>query len=126
MPAPYERVLFVCTSGKTCPAQGSEAVHAALKEAAFSAGLGERVRVNKSGCMSQCGHGPMIAVYPEGRWYSAVRVEDVPELLDREVRAGSPVERLLYSPEKPGKNVCAPGAKPGTLPACAPPSPSPQ
>ena len=124
MPAPYERVLFVCTSGKTCPTQGSEAVHAALKEAAFAAGLGERVRVNKSGCMSQCGHGPMIAVYPEGRWYSAVRVEDVAELLEREVRGGAPVERLLYTPEKPGKNVCAPGAKPGTLPACAPQPPS--
>ena len=125
MSPPYERVLFVCTTGKTCPTQGSEAVHAALKDAAFSAGLGERYRINKSGCLSQCGHGPMIAVYPEGRWYAAVRVEDVPELLDREVRAGLPVERLLYAPGKPGKNVCVPGATPGTLPPCAPPSAKP-
>jgi len=123
MDAPYERMVFVCTSGKTCPTQGSEAVHAALKEAAFAAGLGDRVRVNKSGCFAQCGHGPMVAVYPAARWYAAVRVADVPEILDREIRDGLPVERLLYAPERPGKNVCAPGAKPGTLPPSAPPDP---
>ena len=28
----------------------------------FVAGLGDAVRVNKSGCLAQCGHGPMLAV----------------------------------------------------------------
>ena len=124
MSAPFARVILVCTSGKTCPTQGSEAVHAALKEAVFAAGLGERIRVNKAGCFSQCGHGPMIAVYPEGRWYGAVRMEDVAEFVEREIRSGLPVERLLYRPEKPGKNVCRPGEKPGTLaPSVPPPAP---
>lgn len=125
MPSPYARVIFVCTSGKTCPTQGSEAVHAALKEAVFAAGLGEAVRVNKAGCFSQCGHGPMVAFYPEGRWYAAVRAGDVPEILEREVRAGLPVDRLLYAPEKPGKNVCRPGEAPGTIAPCVPPAAPP-
>ena len=120
MNAPFERIVLVCTSGKTCPLQGSEAVHAALKEGVFAAGRGDRVRVNKSGCLSQCGHGPMVAVYPEGRWYAAVRSEDCAEFLEREVLAGLPVERLLYRPAKPGKNVVPVPPPPGT----APPSPA--
>ena len=123
MTAPYPRVVFVCTYGKTCPTQGSEAVHAALKEAVFAAGLGEAVRINKSGCFAQCGHGPMVVVHPEGRWYAAVRVEDVPEFVEMEVRAGRPLDRLLYRPAQPGKNVCKPGETPGTIAPFVPPRP---
>jgi (2Fe-2S) ferredoxin len=123
--APYRRVLFVCTSGKTCPTQGAGAVHAALKDAVFSAGLGDEVRVNQAGCLAQCGHGPVIAVYPEGRWYASVRVEDVPEILEREIRAGLPVDRLLHRPAAPGKNVCDPGEAPGTIAPFVPPPPRP-
>ena len=122
MPAPYERHLFVCTSGKTCPTQGSEAVHAALKEACFAAGLDASVRVNKSGCFAQCGHGPMIAVYPEGRWYAAVRAEDVADLVESELKGRKPVERLLYRPARPGKNVCKAGETPGTVAPFVPPA----
>jgi (2Fe-2S) ferredoxin len=116
-------MVFVCTGGKTCPTQGSEAVHAALKEAVFAAGLGHSIRVNKSGCFAQCGHGPMMVVWPEGRWYAAVRVEDVPEILETEIRGGRPLERLLYRPERPGKNVCKPGETPGTIAPFVPPNP---
>lgn len=121
MPVPYERHLFVCTSGKTCPTQGSEAVHAALKEACFAAGLDATTRVNKSGCFAQCGHGPMVAVYPEGRWYAAVRAEDVAEIVECELKGRRPVERLLYRPERAGKNVCKAGEAPGTIAPFVPP-----
>ena len=117
MNSPFARQVFVCTSGKTCPLQGAEAVHAALKEAALAAGLGDTVRVNKSGCFAQCGHGPMVAVWPEGRWYAAVRPADAAEIVAEDLRSGRPVERLLYHPERQGKNVCAPGTTPGTIPA---------
>ena len=125
MNSPYRRQFFVCTGGKTCPTQGSEAVHAALKEAAFAAGLGDEVRVNKSGCFAQCGHGPMIAVWPEGRWYAAVRAEDAAEIAESDLRAGRPVERLLYHPGGPGKNVCRAGETPGTIAPFVPPPPPP-
>lgn len=35
----YKHHVFVCTSGGTCPAQGSVAVHAALEKGAAAAGL---------------------------------------------------------------------------------------
>ena len=123
MKGPYGRLFLVCTHGRTCPTQGSGAVHAALKEACFAAGLGDAVRVNKSGCFAQCGRGPMIAVFPGGRWYAAVRAEDVPEIVEVDLKGGRPVRRLLYRPARPGKNVCRPGEEPGTIAPFVPPPP---
>ena len=54
----YKRHVFVCTSGSTCPGQGSDLVFAALKKGAVAAGLQGIVRVNHSGCMGQCGNRP--------------------------------------------------------------------
>ena len=76
MNGPYERHAFVCLGGKSCPALGSEAVFAALKAKVADASLRDRVRVNKAGCMSQCGNGPMVCLYPDNVWYAGVRPED--------------------------------------------------
>ena len=35
---PFERHVFVCISGKTCPDQGGVELHRALKEAAVARG----------------------------------------------------------------------------------------
>lgn len=92
----YEKHVFVCTSGKICPHQGSVAVHARLKSRAKEVGLQGRVRVNNSGCLDQCGNGPMIVIYPEEVWYSCVTLEDVEEIVQEHLLNDRPVERLLY------------------------------
>jgi (2Fe-2S) ferredoxin len=102
---PFERHVFVCVSGGTCPTQGGEAVHAAMKALAKERLGKQRVRINKSGCLGQCGHGPMVAVYPENVWYAAVRVEDVPEIVESHLVNGRPVERLLYRGHRTGTNA---------------------
>lgn len=67
----YERHVFVC-EGKHCARAGGDDVRDAMKESVDRAGLKRRVRVNRAGCLGQCGHGPMVVVYPEGVWYAAV------------------------------------------------------
>ena len=69
---PFTRHVFVCAAGGVCPTQGAEKVHAALKDAAKQACGSVAVRVNKSGCLGQCGNGPMVCVYPENVWYAGV------------------------------------------------------
>ena len=104
----YETHVFVCTSGDDCPAKGDvEKMVKHLRGEVVKAGKHQDVRVNKSGCFSQCGHGPMIVVYPENVWYAAVRAEDVQEIIESHLLGGKPVERLLYRPGKPGPNVVA-------------------
>ncbi len=102
---PFERHVFVCVAGKTCPDQGGIEVHAQLKALAKEWCGKVRVRVNKAGCLAQCGHGPIVTVYPENVWYAGVEVGDVPELVERHLVEGRPVERLLMRGHRPGPNV---------------------
>lgn len=101
----WQRHVFVCTSGKYCPTVDGDGigVHAALKKLVAVAGLNGRVRVNQSGCLDQCGHGPMVVVYPEAVWYAAVQPEDAEEIVREHLIGGRPVERLRYR-NRPGKN----------------------
>jgi (2Fe-2S) ferredoxin len=102
----YERHVFVCTSGKTCPGQGAGDVHAEIKRRVKDAGLKQRVRVNHAGCMNQCGHGPMVVVYPENVWYAGVDVEGARRIADEHLRDGQVVEAYRYV-APPGDNKIA-------------------
>jgi (2Fe-2S) ferredoxin len=53
------------------------------------------VRVNKAGCLDRCAAGPVAVVYPEGVWYSFVDASDVDEIVERHLKQGEIVERLL-------------------------------
>ncbi len=103
---PFIRHVFVCTTGSYCPQLDGNSleIHKAFKEQVVRAGLKGKVRVNKSGCLDQCGHGPSVVVYPEGVWYSHLSLEDVPVIVEEHLASGRPVERLRYHPPKPGGN----------------------
>jgi nitrite reductase/ring-hydroxylating ferredoxin subunit/(2Fe-2S) ferredoxin len=101
----YECHVFVCTSGETCPEQGhTEKFVKILRERAKQIGRPNDVRINKAGCFSQCGHGPMIVFYPEDVWYAGVQEQDLDEIFTSHIVGGRPVERLRYDPGKPGAN----------------------
>lgn len=97
----FEKHVFVCVSGKTCPTQGGEAVWQALRDEVKTCGKLETIRVNKSGCLAQCGNGPMVVVYPEQVWYGRVTVDDAPAIVHEHLLGGRPVERLRYEKTKP-------------------------
>jgi (2Fe-2S) ferredoxin len=101
----WEKHVFVCTSGSWCPMVDGDGlgVHARLKALVKQAELGGRVRVNHAGCFDQCGHGPMVVVYPENVWYAHVAPEDADEILRAHLIGGQPVERLRYR-ATPGKH----------------------
>ena len=107
----YRTHVFVCTSGETCPAHGDvEQFVKYLRGEALKAGLKTEVRVNKAGCFSQCGHGPMMVVYPDDVWYAGVQEADLREIFESHILGGRPVARLVYDPGVKGPNK-TPGAK---------------
>lgn len=100
----YEKHVFVCISGPYCWYDGdTESIFSQLKRRVAKAGLKDSIRVNRSGCLNHCGHGPMIVVYPEGVWYSHVQPEDVDEIFENHLRQNHPVERLVLE-LPPGNN----------------------
>src|SRR5262245_60693161 len=117
----YETHVFVCTSGDSCPTQGNvEQFVKYLRDESVKAGRKTEVRVNKAGCFSQCGHGPMIVVYPDNVWYAGVQATDLDEILTSHIMGGRPVERLRYDPGKPGANKIDVEKKPEPAAAPAP------
>lgn len=101
----FQRHVFVCTSDSSCGPAGSGEVHRALKDRLVAAGLKEEVRVNKAGCLGQCGHGPVMVVYPEGVWYAHLSVDEAVRVWEEHVLGGAPVEELRYVTFKGGCNV---------------------
>jgi (2Fe-2S) ferredoxin len=100
----YRCHVLVCTFGPWCSRDGdTEGIVKRLKQAAHAAGLKGQVRVNKAGCLNQCGHGPMVVFYPQDRWYAAVAPEDAADLVRAELVEGRPLDRLLYH-APPGDN----------------------
>ena len=101
----YQRHVFVCTSGDDCPARGDvEKMVKELRTAVAQAGKHVEVRINKAGCFSQCGHGPMMVVYPDNVWYGGVQESDLKEIFESHIRDGKPVTRLIYDPGVKGAN----------------------
>lgn len=120
----FGRHAFVCVTGSDCPLDGPAVeVHKAMKEAVKGAGLADAVRVNKSGCLDQCGHGPMVVVYPEGVWYSHVGLADAERIAREHLVGGRLVEDLAYVTPKAGANkVPKKPGPPGPLNPVGPPS----
>jgi (2Fe-2S) ferredoxin len=101
----YRTHVFVCTAGDTCPTGGDvERYVKYLRGEAARAGLHADVRINKAGCFSQCGWGPMMVVYPDDVWYAGVQESDLAEIFQSHIVGGKPVERLVYAPGVKGAN----------------------
>jgi (2Fe-2S) ferredoxin len=109
----FERHVFVCHNVRpegaprpSCTANGTSELHARLQQLAKEAGLAGKVRINKSGCLDQCEHGPTVVVYPEAVWYGHVKPEDAAEIVSEHLIAGRPVERLRLADECVNTKSC--------------------
>lgn len=99
----YKHHVFVCTYGKTCSKQGADRVHSELKGCVKERGLKGIVRVNRAGCMNQCGHGPMVVVYPADTWYAHVDPRGARRIVAEHLAGGQVVEEYRHI-APPGDN----------------------
>ncbi|HUB80449.1 MAG TPA: methyltransferase [Bryobacteraceae bacterium] len=96
---PFRFHALVCNQQKaegvpSCYANGSARLIDALRREIANQGLDDEVQVTVCGSLGLCEHGPTMVVYPEGTWYSGVKIADVPEIVDSHFRNGIPVDRL--------------------------------
>ncbi len=92
--SPDKITVFVC-QGSGCVSGKSDQIRKRLEEEVEQLGL-TNVEVDFTGCHGFCQRGPIVVVEPEGIFYSEVKVEDVPEIVQSHLQAGKPVERLFY------------------------------
>ena len=91
--------VLVC-GGTGCTSSGSVKIQDALNAEITARGLQDEIKVVGTGCFGLCALGPIMIVYPEGTFYSCVKVEDVPEIVEEHFLKGRPVERLVYHEAK--------------------------
>ena len=97
----YRTHVFFCTNKRDdthprgcCIAKGSLELREYMKARAKKMGL-KRIRINSAGCLDRCEYGPSLVIYPEGIWYTCVSKEDVDEVLEKHLRDGECVKRLM-------------------------------
>ena len=91
----YRSHVLVC-GGTGCTSSHSAELIEALEKGIKEHGLEEEIQVVKTGCFGLCALGPIVIVYPEGSFYSEVKVEDIPEIVEEHLLKGRIVKRLLY------------------------------
>ncbi|MCI9150330.1 MAG: NADH-quinone oxidoreductase subunit NuoF [Lachnospiraceae bacterium] len=91
----YRSHVLVC-GGTGCTSSGSTQIAEKLISEIQRQGLSKEVAVVKTGCHGLCALGPIMIVYPEAVFYSMVKLEDIPEIVEEHLLKGRPVERLVY------------------------------
>ena len=91
----YRSHVLVC-GGTGCTSSGSQQIMETLKEEIKKAGLEKEVSVVQTGCHGLCALGPIMIVYPDASFYSMVKVEDIPEIVQEHLLKGRVVTRLLF------------------------------
>ena len=87
--------VLVC-GGTGCSSSGSAELIKRFEEQIAKNGLDKEVKVVRTGCFGLCEAGPVVIVYPEGTFYSRIKVDDVDEIVSEHLLKGRIVQHLIY------------------------------
>jgi (2Fe-2S) ferredoxin len=93
----YTRHALLCIGPSCCTPEEGAAAWEALKAGIKDRGIGAECYRTKVGCLRVCVEGPVMVVYPEGTWYRGVTAERVPQIVERHLAGGEPVEELVFA-----------------------------
>src|SRR5271154_6855204 len=86
----FEKYVFVCTNerpeGERVSCGGSfcgKALAAQLKEEVKKAGMADKIRVSKSGCLDVCEEGANVLITPDNLWLHHAELSDIPSILEK-------------------------------------------
>ena len=91
------RAHVLCCGGTGCTSSGSAQIIERFEQKIKEAGLDKEIKVVRTGCFGLCEAGPVVIIYPEGTFYSRVKVEDVDEIVSEHLLKGRKVQHLVYS-----------------------------
>ena len=91
--------VLIC-GGTGCTSSKSVEIKNAMEAEILAKGLADEVKVVLTGCFGLCALGPIMIIYPEGTFYSNVKIEDAAEIVSEHLLKGRPVERLVYHEAK--------------------------
>jgi len=90
-----KRHVVFC-GGTGCLSSESAEIREKFEAIIKEKGLDDKVTVNQVGCFGFCSQGPFCKIFPEDTLYRAVTLNDVEEIIEKDIIGGEVVERLLY------------------------------
>ncbi len=91
----YRSHVLVC-GGTGCVSSESGKIIDTFNELLVKNDLDKEVKVVQTGCFGLCEAGPVVVVYPEGSFYSMIKVSDVAIIVEEHLLKGRVVTELLY------------------------------
>ncbi len=92
----FYRSQVLCCTGTGCSSSNAAGIIAKFEECIKNAGLEKEIKVVHTGCFGLCENGPICIIYPEGAFYSHIKVDDVPRIVSEHLVKGRIVTELLY------------------------------
>jgi len=94
----FKHHVLICTQSKppmvpSCGAVGSAEILDLFRKEIFNAGLENDVMVTGTGCIGLCTRGANVVVYPSGKFYTAVKSDEVKKIVEDHLKKGVVVER---------------------------------
>ena len=99
-----KRHIVLC-GGTGCLSSHSAEIREKFSKLIEEEGLQDKVTVNQVGCFGFCSQGPFVKIYPEDTLYKMVHLEDVEEIIEKDIKNNEIVERLLYVDPKTQEKV---------------------
>ena len=99
-----KRAVVLC-GGTGCISSNSLEIKAKFETLVKEKGLSDKVTVNQVGCFGFCSQGPFVKIYPEDTLYRLVTIDDVEEIVEKDLIGGEIIERLLYVDPKTKEKV---------------------
>lgn len=99
-----KRAIVLC-GGTGCLSSNSKEIREKFEKIIEEKKLGDRVTVNQVGCFGFCSQGPFVKIFPEDTLYRLVKLEDVEEIIEKDIVGEEIVERLLYVDPASGEKV---------------------
>lgn len=87
--------VLIC-AGTGCSSSKSMKILESFEAQLVKHNIGEEVKIVKTGCFGFCEAGPIVVVYPEGTFYSHIKVEDVDRITEEHLVGGNVVRELLF------------------------------
>ncbi len=100
----YRAHVLIC-GGTGCTSSGSGNLIEAFEKELAKRDLSKEIKIVRTGCFGLCEVGPIVIVYPEGAFYSHVKVEDVARITEEHLLKGRIVKDLLYKEAVEGEQI---------------------